>query len=322
MCYKDGPHVYADERKGRQLGDELHPVDLAVIDAFLAHLALNRHLSPHTTASYRVDLEGLATFLARGGSTLADATYRLLRRYLAHLATRGYARASIARKASAIRSLYRFMLWRGDVKASPAALLSAPKPGKRLPAVLKASEAETLLAAPEGHDPVAVRDRAILELLYASGLRVAELCGLDVDDVDLRTQRVRVLGKGRKEREVPVGDPAAEALARYLASARAAMAPEGPDSRRVLFYNRRRKRIQPRDVRSLVETYRRKALAGRRASPHTLRHSFATHLMEGGADIRAVQELLGHASLATTERYTHVSRARLYGVYRRSHPRA
>jgi integrase/recombinase XerC len=151
---------------------------------------------------------------------------------------------------------------------------------------------------------------------------VSELCGLDVDDVDLDEQRVRVMGKGGREREVPVGDVAAGAVAEYLAWARAAIGPEAPGAGGCLFYNRRRRRIGPRDVRSVVENYVKRALPGRQASPHTLRHSFATHLMEGGADIRAVQELLGHASLATTQRYTHVSRVRLFGAYRSSHPRA
>jgi integrase len=167
----------------------------------------------------------------------------------------------------------------------------------------------------------AARDRAILELLYASGLRVSELCGLDVDDVDLDRARVRVLGKGSKEREVPVGEAAVEALRSYLRDARGRMVPEEGESA-ALFYNRRARRLGPRDVRAMVEQYRQDVLTGRRVSPHTLRHSFATHLMEGGADIRAVQELLGHAGLDTTQRYTHVSRGRLFGAYRRSHPRA
>lgn len=297
------------------------PGDARLIEGFISHLALERRLSPNTTAAYRTDLLGLATFLARGGSDLQGVDYRILRRWLANLATRGYARTSIARKAASVRALYRFLSRRGLATEGPASLLSTPRVARRLPAVLKQNEAAALVEAPEGDDPFIERDRAILELLYAAGIRVAELSGLDVDDVDLDQARIRVLGKGGKERLALLGEPATEAARSYLAWARAKIAPEG-DSERALFFNRRRKRIGPRDVRSLVEKYRKMVLPGHRASPHTLRHSFATHLMEGGADIRAVQELLGHASLATTQRYTHVSRGRLFGAYRTSHPRA
>jgi integrase/recombinase XerC len=294
--------------------------DVRLIEEFTRHLALERRLSPHTVTAYRGDLLSLATFLARSGTNLGGATHPILRRWLAHQATRGSARSSIARRAAAARSLYRYLLRRGHVASNPAATLAAPKLPTLLPDVLKASEAQTLVEAPEGDDPYAVRDRAILELLYATGIRVAELCRLDVTDLDLDSARIRVLGKGGTERMVPVGDASREALSRYLRSARAEMEPHDPSD--VLFFNRRRKRATPRDIRAVVQKYRAKALSGRRASPHTLRHSFATHLMEGGADIRAVQELLGHSSLGTTQRYTHVSRGRLFGVYRDSHPRA
>jgi integrase/recombinase XerC len=296
--------------------------DRASIDAFVRHLELERRLSAHTATAYRDDLTGLATFLDRGGGSLATATYQQLRRWLAHLATRGYARSSIARKAASVRSFYRFATRRGLVPNDPAATLSAPKVPSLLPPVLKAPEASTLVEAPGGLDPWGLRDRAVLELLYASGLRVSELCTLDVGDVDLDHGRVRVMGKGGREREVPMGDVATDALREYLDRARAETAPEDGADNEALFFNRRRKRATSRDIRAVVEKYRREMLVGRRVSPHTLRHSFATHLMEGGADIRAVQELLGHSSPATTQRYTHVSRRRLFGAYRRSHPRA
>jgi integrase/recombinase XerC len=294
--------------------------DVRLIEEFTRHLALERRLSPHTVTAYRADLLNLATFLARSGTDLGGASHPLLRRWLAHLATRGFARSSIARRAAAARSMYRHLLRRGHVASNPAATLAAPKLPTLLPDVLKDSEAEALVEAPEGDDPHVVRDRAILELLYATGIRVAELCRLDLRDLDLNGARIRVLGKGGTERVVPVGDAAREALERYLRWARPEIGPEAPSE--ALFFNRRRKRATPRDIRAVVQKYRALALSGRRASPHTLRHSFATHLMEGGADIRAVQELLGHSSLATTQRYTHVSRGRLFGVYRDSHPRA
>ena len=295
--------------------------DARLIEAFISHLLLERRLSSHTGAAYRTDLFGLATFLARAGSSLQRMDHRLLRRWLAHLSTRGYARTSIARKAASVRALYRFLVRRGLGAEGPVALLSTPKVAQRLPSVLKQSDAAALVEAPEGDDPFVERDRAVLELLYAAGIRVSELTGLDLDDVDLDRARIRVLGKGGKEREALLGQPAVEAIRSYLEWARPMISPEG-SSELALFLNRRRKRMGPRDVRSLVEKYRKMVLPGHRASPHTLRHSFATHLMEGGADIRAVQELLGHASLATTQRYTHVSRGRLFGVYRTSHPRA
>jgi site-specific recombinase XerD len=290
------------------------------IDQYLRHLSLERRLSPHTVAGYGADLRGLALFLERGKTTLTAATYLQLRRWLAHLATRGYARSSIARKAASARAFYAFCVHRGLIAEDPARLLSSPSVPRVLPAVLKDREAALLVEAPAGHDPMALRDRAILELLYGAGIRVGELCSLDVDDVDLGRGRIRVMGKGGKERRVPIGEPAVDAVRAYLRRGRPALA--GSVRGHPLLVNRRSKRIGPREVRSLVEQYRQAVLPGRRTSPHTLRHSYATHLMEGGADIRAVQELLGHTSLATTQRYTHVSRRRLFGAYRDSHPRA
>jgi integrase/recombinase XerC len=306
--------------------EDVAPQDAAAIDAFVEHLAHERRLSVHTVDAYRSDLASLAAFLHRGGRSLHDADYHLLRRWLAHLGTRGYARTSVARKAASIRSFYAWAGRRGLTPANPSTQLSHPSRPSRLPAVLKASDAEQLAGAPADTHPVGVRDRAVLELLYGSGLRIAELCGLDVEDVDLEGRSVRVMGKGSKERVVPMGDFAAAALADYLEEGRGWFLPadgSGWTAREgALFLNRRKKRMGPRDARAMVERYAERVLAGRKVSPHTLRHSFATHLLEGGADIRAVQELLGHASLATTQRYTHVSRSRLFAAYRQSHPRA
>ncbi len=306
---------------------DLPQTDRALIDAFVDHLALERRLSPHTVTAYRNDLEQLAEFLSRGHRSLGNATYQELRRFLSQQTTRGYARASIARRVTTIHTFYRWAAARGHVAKDPATLLGRPKVASRLPTVLRPKEAAALMDAPEHVEldeplerTVALRDRAILELLYGSGLRVSEVAGLTCDRVDLRRGRVLVMGKGSKEREVPLSDFASEAIRTYLRSARHEMAPA--DASGDLFFNRRRRPIGVRDIRALVQRYVRRTLSGRRVSPHTLRHSFATHLLEGGADIRAVQELLGHASVATTQRYTHVSRARLFDAYRRSHPRA
>lgn len=307
--------------------------EAALIEDFADHLALERHLSRHTVAAYRRDLTQLAVFLARQHRSLASATYPLLRRFLAHQVTRGYARASVARRVGAIRTFYRWATGSAALRTDPAALLGRPKVASRLPTVLRAGEAASLVEAPSPgalepsgspesgslRESVTLRDRALLELMYGSGLRVGEVSALTVEGLDLDRGRVRVMGKGAKEREVPMSDYAVAAVRDYLRTGRPRLA--STDSSAV-FFNRRKKVMSPRDIRAMVEQYGRRTLSGRRVTPHTLRHSFATHLLEGGADIRAVQELLGHASLATTQRYTHVSRSRLFEAYRRSHPRA
>jgi integrase/recombinase XerC len=305
--------------------NDLPRTEAELIERFASHLERERHLSEHTVAAYRRDLRQLAVFLDRGGASLSTAVYPVLRRFLAQQALLGYARASVARKVAAIRTFYRWALARGEVGEDPSALLGRPKVVSRLPSVLRPGEAARLVESPDGsYEPdrpeIALRDRAILELLYGSGLRVAEAAGLTLDRVDLDRGRVLVLGKGAKEREVPISEPASDALTAYLRAGRPRMLPdEGSDA---LFLNRRRKGASTRDIRGIVTRYVRIALSGRRVSPHTLRHSFATHLLEGGADIREVQELLGHSSVATTQRYTHVSKARLTAAYEQSHPRA
>lgn len=311
--------------------DELPRADRTLIDAFTAHLTLERHLSRHTVDAYRRDLTQLATFLHRGGTCLADVRYPQLRRFLAQQHTLGYARASIARRVGAIHTFYRWALADGRVIEDPSLLLGRPKVVNRLPTVLRQQEAAALAEAPAGVDrepdaeptpvgrAIALRDVAALELMYGSGLRVGEVASLTVDRVDLDRGRVSVMGKGAKEREVPMSDYAVEAVGAFLREGRAMLAPVGSTH---LFHNRRKKPFSSRDIRTMVERYGGTVLPGRRVTPHTLRHSFATHLLEGGADIRAVQELLGHASVATTQRYTHVSRARLFQAYERSHPRA
>lgn len=306
--------------------DELPPSEVGYLDAFADHLRRERRLSAHTVAAYRRDLAQLAVFLHRGSSSLAEATYPLLRRYLAQQHTMGAARASIARRVAAIHTFYRWSLADGRVRADPSALLGRPKVTNRLPTVLRPHDAGSLVGSPtagDADDPteraVALRDRALLEVLYGSGIRVGELTGLTADRVDLTRGRVMVWGKGAKEREVPLTEPAVDALAAWMASGRPVLARDGEVA---LFVNRRGTALGARDARRAVGRSAAAALPGRRVTPHTLRHSYATHLLEGGADIRAVQELLGHASLATTQRYTHVSRGRLFDAYGRAHPRA
>lgn len=309
-------------------GDDLTASDARVVDAFVKHLRHERRLSEHTVAAYRRDLTQLATFLGRGGSSLDRASHQQLRRFLAQQHTLGYARASIARRVGAIHTFYRWAVAAGEMTTDPSLLLGRPKVVNRLPTVLRPREAASLVEAPPAPDAsdvdpleraVALRDRAVLELLYGSGLRVAEVSGLTVDRVDLGRGRVSVRGKGDKEREVPLSDPSIDAVRAYLSGGRPTMAGE---DRRTMFFNRKGKPFSGRDIRAMVRRYAERLLPGRRITPHTLRHSFATHLLEGGADIRAVQELLGHASVATTQRYTHVSRTRLFDAYERSHPRA
>jgi integrase/recombinase XerC len=299
-----------------------------LIAAFADHLRLERRLSVHTVTAYERDVRQLATFLARGHGDLATATYGELRRYLAQQHALGAARASVARRVAAIRGFFAWSVREGHRGSDPSLLLARPKVTNRLPVVLRVPDAATLVEAPrasiDDEDPtgraVALRDAAVLELLYGSGLRVAEVTTLTVDRVDLARGRVIVRGKGDKEREVPLSDDAIETIEAWLREGRAVLAPDPASD--ALFFNRKHGPLGPRDVRRFMERYGHDVLPGRRTTPHTLRHSFATHLLEGGADIRAVQELLGHANVGTTQRYTHVSRSRLFEAYERSHPRA
>ena len=278
--------------------------------------------SDATVRAYRADLTAFVEWAERGSLPGPEGVdRRTLRRYLSWLQTRRYARRSIARKASALRRYFAWLVRTGRLADDPAAGLSAPSGSGRLPRVLRADELTALLDAPparvEGDDgPLRWRDDAVLELLYGSGLRVAELCGLDVGDVDAARRVVTVWGKGSKQRQVPVGEPALAAVGVWLERGRAAfVTTETPE--RALFLNQRGRRLGTRDVRRVLD---RRALAP--TSPHALRHTFATHLLDGGADLRAVQELLGHADLATTQHYTHVSKERLRTVYAATHPRA
>ncbi len=289
------------------------------IDAFRRSVG---GLSPASVRAYSSDVERFAEWASRGGADgPADVDRIVLRRYLANLATRRYAKASIARVAASLRSYFQWCAKRGLVAADPSTRLSAPSPESRLPRVLGHGELHQLLepATEEGDSPpspVDLRDDAVLELLYGSGLRVAELCGLDLGDVDLDALVVTVTGKGNKQRQVLIHQRCASALETWLDGPRTALVTEASPAA-ALFYNQRGNRLGPRDVRRLLD--RRSPVP---THPHALRHSFATHLLDGGADLRVVQELLGHASLQTTQVYTHVSKERLLTVYAGTHPRA
>jgi site-specific recombinase XerD len=284
--------------------------------------------APNTVAAYASDVAQFVAWAERGGAKgPSDVSPLLLRRYLAYLSTRRLAGRSVARKAAALRRYFDWLRRRGNLTVDPARRLSAPRGAARLPRVLKAAELDALLAGPgvpgaPSDEAVAVdrRDRAVIELLYGSGLRVSELCGLTPGDVDQRRGRVTVWGKGRKQRQLPMSEPSVDAVRDWLATGRATLARAGtpmPSPASTLFLNRRGHALTPRDVRRILD--RRAAVP---SHPHALRHTFATHLLDGGADLRAVQELLGHADLATTQVYTHVSKERLRSVYETTHPRA
>jgi integrase/recombinase XerC len=289
------------------------------------HLASERDLTAHTIRAYLGDIESLLDHLARlGGRDIGDLDLRTLRSWLAKQQTTGRSRATLARRGTAARVFTAWLQRTGKVAADPGALLATPKKLRPLPAVLAQDEARDLIEAAarlaDDGSPVGLRDVAMLELLYATGIRVGELCGLDIDDVDFERNVVRVLGKGRKERTVPFGQPASRALKRWLAVGRPALRRDGVGA--ALFVGSRGGRIDQRVVRSLVHRRIAEVPGAPDIGPHGLRHSAATHLLEGGADLRTVQELLGHASMATTQIYTHVSGERLRAAYQQAHPRA
>ena len=289
------------------------------------HLAVERGLSPHTVRAYLGDVGAMLTHAAAlGHADPGTLDLRTLRNWLAQQQTLGRSRTTMARRATAVRVFTAWLLRTGRAETDPGAALGSPKAHRTLPDALRHDETRLLLdaAAERARDsgPLGLRDLAVLELLYATGIRVGELCGLDVDDIDHERRVVRVLGKGRKERSVPFGVPAREALDDWLARGRPSLA--GPGSGPALFLGARGGRLDQRAVRTLVHARLREVPGAPDLGPHGLRHTAATHLLEGGADLRSVQELLGHASLATTQIYTHVTTDRLRKAYQQAHPRA
>ncbi len=303
-------------------------------EAFETHMRTVRRLSPATTRAYRADLRDLIEVaLLTGVQTPAEADLELLREWQGQASERGDARATLARRTAAIRSFFAWALEAGIVTQDPSLRLVAPKRGRTLPTVATAPALAEMLdgleALAAGGDPLPLRDRAMLELLYGAGIRVSELCGLDVGDLDLDRGTARVLGKGSKERVVPFGAPARRAVDAYLTRGRAGLVVQHGDdgaaargSGSALFLGSRGGRISPRAVYDVVSHRLAPTLGVEHIGPHALRHSAATHLLDGGADLRTVQEILGHASLGTTQIYTHVSSERLRAAYRLAHPRA
>jgi integrase/recombinase XerC len=302
------------------------PAVEALLEEFDEYLALQRGRSEHTRRAYLGDLRSLFAFLGERAPDIAPTqlTLPVLRSWLAAQAGTGAARTTLARRTSAVKTFTAWALRSGLMDADPATRLQVPKARRTLPAILRQDQAiDAMNAAESGAqqgDPLALRDRLIVEMLYATGIRVSELCGLDVDDVDTSRRLLRVLGKGNKQRTVPFGEPALRALESWVADGRPALATEtsGP----ALLLGARGKRIDPRQARTVVHQTMAAVDGAPDIGPHGLRHSAATHLLEGGADLRVVQELLGHSTLATTQLYTHVTVARLRAVHDQAHPRA
>lgn len=305
---------------------ELPPELEALLSSYLRHLRGQRNLAEHTVRAYRTDLLNLFTHLGRLGiDSLDSVDLRALRSWLAKQHTLGQARTTLQRRAAAARVFFAWARETGQIATDPAANLRSPKISRILPPTLEAATAAQMLDAAaatmgEPGGPIAVRDVAILEVLYATGIRVSELCGLDMADLDRERQVIRVLGKGSKERTVPVGAPAVRAVDVWLGKARPQLVTG--ESGHAIFLGERGKRIDPRVARRVVHRSLQMTPGAPDLGPHGLRHAMATHLLEGGADLRSVQEMLGHASLATTQIYTHVTNERLRSAFEQAHPRA
>lgn len=305
----------ATDTQGRELSAEWE----AALLGFARELR-TRGASPNTLRAYETDLRELAEWASERGGEPGSLRYRDLRGFAAHLSERGLARASVARKLAAVRSFHEHLARSGRAPDNPAELLPTPKRDQRLPRVLGRDEIAALLDRIPASTPLEIRDRAMFELAYSCGLRAEEVVALDTDALEFENESVRVFGKGSKHRLVPMGEPAQRAVRRYLERARPALA--GGGSEKALFLSRTGRRLSTSDVRRRLARWVRELAVAGRVAPHALRHSFATHLLEGGADLRAIQELMGHSSVSTTQVYTRVEPSRLQREYERAHPRA
>ncbi|MCC6742676.1 MAG: tyrosine recombinase XerC [Acidobacteria bacterium] len=301
------------------------------LDQFSDHMTYERNVSPHTLRNYMSDLQQFHDFLAPADETgnrrhidIQQVDNITIREYLATLYEKKKKKTSIARKLATLRTFFKFLCREEVLKLNPARLVTSPRLDKKLPVTLSVDDVIRFIESPDTDTPLGRRDRAILELLYGTGVRVSELCGLNVDDIDFKNQSIRVRGKGRKERIVPYGGKAQEAMEAYLGVRGQFLSEADEDSRepQVMFLNYQGTRISTRSVGRLIDKYVAIVADMRNISPHALRHSFATHLLNAGADLRSIQELLGHARLSTTQKYTHVSHERMVEVYDKSHPKA
>jgi tyrosine recombinase XerD len=290
------------------------------LDKFITQLKVEKNFSPHTLVAYKGDLKSFINFLKRDGIDSLGKVDRLqVRRFLAHLAGKDFKKSTMARKLSSIRSFFKFLTEEKIITQNPTIYIPTPKRMKKIPSFLDLDEVRLLLELPDKETLLGLRDRAILEILYGSGLRVSELVNLNIDDVDLLGGMIKVKGKGSKERLVPIGEIGLASIQRYL---KIRQLPGKTYNRKPLFLNFQGLRLSAQSINRLVHKYIKLASIKKGVSPHTLRHTFATHLLDAGCDLRAVQEMLGHASLSTTQIYTHVTTERLKRVYRKYHPRA
>ncbi len=285
------------------------------VEKFIRYLEIERNASKYTLINYSVDLKSLSEFLKE--EPIEKVDYVSLRRYLAHVKEQNLSKVSIARKIASIRSFFKFLFREGIIKNNPASSLSTPKRDKHLPKFLDEKEIVLLLESPEKEGEAGLRDRAILETLYSTGIRVSELVGLNMDHIDQIGGIIKVFGKGKKERIVPIGERALQAIRDYLKFRTSKEVRE-----KALFFNKNGGRLTDRSIRRIINKYITKASIQQKISPHTLRHSFATHMLDHGADLRSVQELLGHANLSSTQIYTHITTERLKSAYTKAHPRA
>lgn len=286
------------------------------IEKFMNYLNVEKNSSPHTITNYKIDLGAFSTFL--GEKDISAVDHLMLRRFLAEMRAKNYSKRTVARKLASLRTFFKFLYREGHIKTNPITAIMTPKLDKKLPKFLDVDTVVKLLTKPDDVSVAGLRDRALLETLYSTGIRVSELVGLDIDDIDFISGVIKVLGKGSKERVVPIGEEALRAIRRYTDR----RDDWKPKDRNAVFLNKSGKRLTDRSVRRMLDKYITSCSITEKISPHSLRHSFATHLLDRGADLRSVQELLGHMNLSTTQIYTHVTMERLKSVYDKAHPRA